>query len=248
LDASFAQLRLLASNGRLRTRRAGPVSSGASHTKYNLFKALGGAEGVLRLAHAWHQRVLADEVVVHAFSHGFHPQHTERLAAYWEAWGRPATYSQQYGSESWVVRMHSGNEPHDEMDQRAIDCFDRALEDIGLTDLALRNEQAGPTSYRRFQRCPRCGWTRTGDVEQGIALEVEHELWVTVRLPARISTSQLHAIRSVQPGNSSEPVTQFALRIRSASTVKIGPYWPKPKASDVASKLLSAGLDAEITY
>ena len=32
------------------------------------------------LASAWHTRVLEDEVVGHAFSHGFHPQHTERLA------------------------------------------------------------------------------------------------------------------------------------------------------------------------
>jgi hypothetical protein len=30
-----------------------------------------------------HRRVIADEVVGHAFSHGFHPQHVERLAAYW---------------------------------------------------------------------------------------------------------------------------------------------------------------------
>jgi hemoglobin len=34
------------------------------------------------LAGAWHRRVMADEVVGHAFSHGFHPQHVERLAAY----------------------------------------------------------------------------------------------------------------------------------------------------------------------
>jgi hemoglobin len=103
-----------------------------------LFEALGGAEGVRRLADAWHRRVMADEVVAHAFSHGFHPQHTERLAAYWgEAWGGPATYSQRYGSESSVVRMHSGNGAHEEMDRRAIDCFDRALADAGLTDPVL---------------------------------------------------------------------------------------------------------------
>ena len=47
------------------------------------YEAMGGAEGVLRLAEAWHRRVLADEVVAHPFSHGFHPQHTERLAACW---------------------------------------------------------------------------------------------------------------------------------------------------------------------
>jgi hemoglobin len=33
-----------------------------------------------------------------------------------------------------VVRMHSGNGPHDEMDRRAIVCFDHALADVGLAD------------------------------------------------------------------------------------------------------------------
>src|SRR5690349_936953 len=90
----------------------------------SLYEAIGGEAGVLRLAHAWHQRVLADEIVAHAFSHGFHPKHTERLAAYWgEAWGGPAAFSGKLGSESSVVRMHSGNGPHHEMDQRAIECF-----------------------------------------------------------------------------------------------------------------------------
>jgi len=103
-----------------------------------LYEALGGSGGVLRLAAAWHERVLADEIVAHAFSHGFHPQHTERLAAYWgEAWGGPATYSERYGDESSVVRIHSGNGPHEEMDRRAIECFDRAMADIGVTDPLL---------------------------------------------------------------------------------------------------------------
>jgi hemoglobin len=98
-----------------------------------IYEAVGGHEGLLRLAGAWHARVLEDEVVSHAFSHGYHPQHTERLAAYWaEALGGPTTYTEQYGGETSVVRMHSGNGPHEEMDQRAIACFDLALEDIGL--------------------------------------------------------------------------------------------------------------------
>jgi len=99
-----------------------------------LFEAVGGADGMLRLARAWHMRVLADEVVAHAFSHGFHPQHTERLAAYWaEALGGPAAYSSSYGDETSVVRIHSGNGEHEEMDRRAIACFDQALADVGLT-------------------------------------------------------------------------------------------------------------------
>jgi hemoglobin len=103
-----------------------------------VYEAAGGAEGLAGLAGAWHARVMADEVVGHAFSHGFHPQHTERLAAYWaEALGGPSRYSEAYGDETSVVRIHSGNGPHEEMDRRAIACFDQALVDVGLD----RNER-----------------------------------------------------------------------------------------------------------
>lgn len=98
-----------------------------------VFEAAGGMDGLQRLADAWHRRVLADEMVSHAFSHGFHPKHVERLAAYWaEAFGGPSTYSDSYGNESTVVRTHSGNGEHPEMDRRAIACFDQALADVGL--------------------------------------------------------------------------------------------------------------------
>lgn len=105
-----------------------------------VFEAVGGIDGLQRLAHAWHQRVMADEEVSHAFSHGYHPQHVERLAAYWaEALGGPTAYSDAYGDETTVVKMHSGNGEHAEMDRRAIACFDLALADAGLAaDEALR--------------------------------------------------------------------------------------------------------------
>ncbi|HSR84249.1 MAG TPA: group II truncated hemoglobin [Streptosporangiaceae bacterium] len=99
----------------------------------SVYEAAGGLEGLRRLAGAWHTRVMADEVVSHAFSHGFQPDHTERLASYWaEALGGPASYSESYGDETSVVRIHSGNGPHDEMDTRAIECFDQAMRDIGI--------------------------------------------------------------------------------------------------------------------
>jgi hemoglobin len=106
-----------------------------------LFEAAGGADGILRLAHAWHIRVLADEVVSHAFSHGFRPDHSERLAAYWgEALGGRSTYTATYGDESFVVRLHSGNGEHEDMDRRAIAAFDEALVDAGLAaDPRLRD-------------------------------------------------------------------------------------------------------------
>ncbi len=127
-----------------------------------LYEAAGGFDGLLRLAGAWHARVLADEVVSHAFSHGYHPQHTERLAAYFaEALGGPAAYSSKYGGETSVVRMHSGNGVHEEMDRLAIACFDRALEDCGLArDERLRRALhdyfawATTTTMARYHHSP----------------------------------------------------------------------------------------------
>lgn len=102
---------------------------------HTVYEAAGGMDGLRRLAHAWHARVMDDEVVSHAFSHGFHPDHSERLAAYWaEALGGPPAYSGIYGDETSVVKTHSGNGVHKEMDERAIHCFDQALTDVGLTE------------------------------------------------------------------------------------------------------------------
>jgi hemoglobin len=59
----------------------------------------------------------------------------EWLAAYWaEARGGPTTYSDSYGDETTVVRIHSGNGEHAEMDRRGIACFDQAVADVGLAD------------------------------------------------------------------------------------------------------------------
>jgi hemoglobin len=99
----------------------------------SVYEAAGGADGMLRLAHAWHERAVADDVVGHAFSHGFKPDHTERLAAYWgESLGGPAEYTARYGTETSVVHDHAGNGVHEEMDDRAIACFDGAIVDVGL--------------------------------------------------------------------------------------------------------------------
>ena len=107
-----------------------------------MYEAAGGIGGLRRLAQAWHVRVMADEEVSHAFSHGYRPDHTERLAAYWaEALGGPPLYSDAYGDETSVVRIHSGNGAHEEMDRRAIACFDQALADTGLADTGLAGHE-----------------------------------------------------------------------------------------------------------
>src|SRR5215203_7258687 len=130
-----------------------------------VYEAAGGLDALLRLAHAWHKRVLEDEVVSHAFSHGFHPQHHERLAAYWaEALGGPTTYSDTYGDETSVVRIHSGNGPHEEMDRRAISCFDQARPRTGRrlsTDGPLGADQGADT------RGDPLALGRTGEVAKG---------------------------------------------------------------------------------
>ena len=136
-----------------------------------MYEAAGGIGGLLRLAQAWHTRVMADEEVSHAFSHGYRPDHSERLAAYWaEALGGPPMYSQRYGDETSVVRIHSGNGAHEEMDRRAIACFDRALEDAALAaDGRLRQvlhdyfAWATTTTMARYHRS-------AADVPDGLAI------------------------------------------------------------------------------
>jgi hemoglobin len=102
----------------------------------SLFEAVGGAEGLLRLAHAWHRRCVDDPIANHPFSQpGIHPQHTERLAAYLgEALGGPRIYTQEMGDESHVCRLHAGNGRHDELDERCIELFELALQDIGVSE------------------------------------------------------------------------------------------------------------------
>jgi truncated hemoglobin YjbI len=101
--------------------------------KPTIYEAAGGHQAFVELARAWHARCLADPIVSHAFSHGYHPQHSERLAAYWaESLGGPADYTNSIGDQSAVVRLHSGNGEHVEMDERAQICFAQALDDVGL--------------------------------------------------------------------------------------------------------------------
>ena len=98
-----------------------------------IYEAAGGRQAFLDLAHAWHERCLADPIVSHPFSHPYHPRHTERLAAYWaEALGGPDDYTASMGSESRVLRMHAGNGEHQEMDERAQICFAQALDDATI--------------------------------------------------------------------------------------------------------------------
>ena len=145
----------------------------------SIFDAAGGTAFFEALAHAWHERCLADPVVSHAFSHGYHPDHDNRLAAYWaESVGGPDTFSREYGDESAVLRMHAGNGEHVEMDRRAEAAFDGALAEVGaprgtpvgdsLSDyfrwanVRMGAHHGGPDSVPVGQAVP--GWSWDGPV------------------------------------------------------------------------------------
>ena len=104
----------------------------------SLFEAAGGSEAILALARAWHLRCLDDPLASHPFTHGdLHPQHVDRLAAYWsEAIGGPATYTTTMGEHAEVMRIHGCNGPHPELDARTIELFTLALDDVSVPEPA----------------------------------------------------------------------------------------------------------------
>jgi hemoglobin len=135
-----------------------------------IYQVAGGHEAFIALAHAWHARCLADPLVSHAFSHGFHPQHTERLARYWaESLGGPPDYTTSIGDESFVVRLHAGNGEHNEMDERAQVCFELALDDAGLpNEEALR---ATLKAYFRWATAAMAAYPNSADdVPSGLSI------------------------------------------------------------------------------
>lgn len=100
-----------------------------------IYEAMGGADAVHALAEAWHARCLADAILSHPFKNEIHPQHTDRLAAYWaEQLGGPTDYTESMGDYSHVIRIHGGNGPHEQMDGRGIAAFVLALDDAGIPE------------------------------------------------------------------------------------------------------------------
>ena len=101
----------------------------------SLFEHAGGEAALLALARAHHERCLADPELNHPFSHpDQHPQHVERLAAYWgEVLGGPPAYSAECGGEqSALLAMHAHNGPMGDLGERFVACFALAMDDAGL--------------------------------------------------------------------------------------------------------------------
>ena len=101
-----------------------------------LYEFAGGTTAFVALAAAHHERCLADPELNHPFSHpDQHPQHVERLAAYWaEVMGGPPSYSGECGDHSSMLRMHAGNGDLTDLGRRFVDCFVRAADDAGLPE------------------------------------------------------------------------------------------------------------------
>ncbi|MEP6463656.1 MAG: group II truncated hemoglobin [Frankiaceae bacterium] len=99
-----------------------------------LYEFAGGEAAFLALATAHHARCLQDPELNHPFSHpDQHPQHVERLAAYWaEVTGGPPHYSRAFGDHSALLQMHAGNGDMTDLGARFVACFDQALDDAGL--------------------------------------------------------------------------------------------------------------------
>lgn len=102
----------------------------------SLYEFAGGDAAFLALAAAHHARCVADPELNHPFSHpGQHPQHVERLAAYWaEVMGGPEAYSQTCGDQSFVLQMHAGNGDMTDLGRRFLGCFVAAADDAALPE------------------------------------------------------------------------------------------------------------------
>jgi hemoglobin len=100
----------------------------------SIYEYVGGEPAFLRLAHALHERCVADPVLSHPFDRpDLKPDHLERLGRYLaEVFGGPPLYSAQHGGHSAMHEVHAGNDPHDEMYERFVGCFVLALDDAGF--------------------------------------------------------------------------------------------------------------------
>ena len=100
-----------------------------------IYEAAGGNGAFLALATAFHARCLADPVLSHPFSHPGHPEHVERLAAYWaEVLGGPPAFSSECGDHSAMLGIHANQGADSDLGDRFLACFVAAIDDAGIPD------------------------------------------------------------------------------------------------------------------
>jgi hemoglobin len=135
-----------------------------------LYEYAGGEGAFVALARAHHARCLDDPELNHPFSHeDQHPQHVERLAAYWgEVLGGPTLYSSALGDESRVLEMHAGNGDMGDLGERFLDCFVHALDDAGLPEDPEFREAM--RAYMRWAVDNVLSYPEKGDVSSGLAV------------------------------------------------------------------------------
>ena len=104
-------------------------------TTDTIYDRAGGADVFLRLAQGLHRRCLADELLNHPFSNPGHPQHNERLAAYWaEVLGGPSDYTTVHdATETSMLVLHAEHIPP-EMGDRFVELFVDTFDEAGVPD------------------------------------------------------------------------------------------------------------------
>lgn len=142
----------------------------------SLFEFAGGAAAMLRLAEAHHARCLADPMLNHPFSHpGQHPQHLERLAAYWgEVLGGPPVYSESCSDQTTLMGIHAGHGDMGDLPERFVACFVAAMDDVALpVDAEFRSAMRAYMEWavREFDAYP----DDPGAVPRGLA--IPHWSW-----------------------------------------------------------------------
>ena len=95
----------------------------------SIYEFVGGDQAFLTLAAQHHELCLADPELNHPFAKpDAHPQHVERLAAYWaEVFGGPPTFP---GGHSAMLTVHACEQIPQGWDDRFLACFVQAAADV----------------------------------------------------------------------------------------------------------------------
>jgi hypothetical protein len=100
------------------------------------------------------------------------------------------------------------------------------------------------------ERCRACGWERCGTANSPDwfppAVEVETDSWIRLRPPATLTAAQWRVLRALDPQGAGESVQSFVSRMRGAREMRLGPFWPRPRAWEALRTLAEAGLDASL--